>query len=180
LRRVITAPCPVCSKDIQYTYQTERIPYFSEVMIAHASCDCGFKSVDTMVMGDDDPVRYTFSVEGEEDLAVRVVRSTKGSIEIPEFGILVEPGPMCEAFISNVEGVLLRILDVVGGIITRSGEPEKSRAIALKERLELAREGKEPFTLIIQDINGNSGIVSKKAVKSEYIPYGDLPGEDCS
>jgi zinc finger protein len=178
LRRVITAPCPVCSKDIQYIYLTERIPYFSEVMLAHASCDCGFKSVDTMVMGDNNPIRYTVKVDGEDDLAIRVVRSSKGTIEIPEFGILVEPGPMCEAFISNVEGVLLRILTVVEGIITRSDEePEKANAIALKERLERAREGKEPFTLIIQDINGNSGIVSKKARKSEYVPYGDVPEE---
>lgn len=142
-------------------------------MIAHASCDCGFKSVDTMVMGDGSPVRYSLKVEGEEDLSVRVVRSSRSTIEIPEFGILVEPGPMCEAFISNVEGVLTRIQDVVGGIITRSDEPERTNAIALKEKLERAREGKEPFTLIIQDINGNSGIVSKKAIKSEYIPYHD-------
>ena len=178
MRRVIIAPCPVCSKDIQYIYQTERIPYFSEVMLAHASCDCGFKSVDTMVMGDNDPIRYTLKVEGEDDLGTRVIRSSKGTIEIPEFGILVEPGPMCEAFISNVEGVLLRILNVVEGIIARSHEEtEKTNAVVLKERLELAREGKEPFTLIIQDINGNSGIVSKKAVKSEYIPY-DLEEPD--
>lgn len=147
-------------------------------MLAHASCDCGFKSVDTMVMGDNDPVRYTLKVDSEEDLGLRVIRSSKGSIEIPEFGILIEPGPMCEAFISNVEGVLLRIISVIEGFIARSHEDlERKNAVALKERLELAREGKEPFTLIIQDINGNSGIVSKKAMSSEYIPYEDTPAE---
>ena len=142
-------------------------------MFAYASCDCGFQSADTMIMGDNNPVRYSLKVEGEDDLGIRVVRSTRGTIEIPEFWILIEPGPMCEAFVSNVEGVLSRIQDVVEGVITRTDEPERTNAVALKERLERAREGKEPFELIIQDINGNSGIVSKKALKSEYVPYHD-------
>lgn len=140
-------------------------------MIAHTSCDCGFKSVDTMVMGDNNPVRYSLKVGGEDDLESRVIRSSSGTIEIPEFGILVEPGPMCEAFISNVEGVLIRIQNVVEGIACRSEGTEKENALALNERLSRAREGKETFTLIIQDVTGNSGIVSKKAVKSEYVPY---------
>ncbi|WOF15205.1 ZPR1 zinc finger domain-containing protein [Methanoplanus sp. FWC-SCC4] len=171
MRRVIVAPCPVCSTEIQYIYQTERIPYFSEVMLASAICECGFRSVDTLVLGDGEPVRYTLEINSAEDLNSRVIRSSQGTIEIPEFGVLIEPGPMCEAFISNVEGVIFRIIKVLDNILLSADEEQKKNTLALKERLLNACEGKEPFRLIIQDMDGNSGIVNKKAVKSEPIPY---------
>jgi len=170
LRRVIVAPCPLCKKDIQYIYQTERIPYFSEVLLANAVCDCGFRSVDTFVIGDGEPVRYTFKVEEPDDLFARVIRSSTASMEIPEFGISVDPGPLCEAFISNVEGVLMRFDGALDTIFLSADEEEKTKINALKKRIADAREGNEIFTLIVQDQDGNSGIVSKKAVKSKPVP----------
>ena len=175
MRRVIVAPCPNCKKDIQYIYQTERIPYFSEVLLASAVCDCGFTSVDTLVIGDGEPVRYSLKVEGPDDLSARVIRSSVGTMEIPELGLLVRPGPMCEAFISNVEGVLLRFDKVLDTIRLSAEEEDKEKIDALKLRLADARDGKVEFTLIIEDLDGNSGIVSKKAVKSVPVP----PEEDC-
>ena len=169
MRRVIVAPCPICKKEIQYIYNTERIPYFSEVMLASAVCDCGFRSVDTLVIGDGEPVRYTLRVEEPEDLSARVIRSSVGTMEIPEFGISVNPGPMCEAFISNVEGVLMRFDNALDTILLSADEDEKEKIYALKKRIADARDLKESFTLIIQDLDGNSAIVSKKAVKSAPV-----------
>ncbi|MDD4299267.1 MAG: ZPR1 zinc finger domain-containing protein [Methanomicrobium sp.] len=168
MRRVIVAPCPICNKEIQYIYQTERIPYFSEVLLANAVCDCGFRSVDTFVLGDGEPVRYTLKVEEPDDLSIRVIRSSAGEVEIPEFGIEITPGPMCEAFISNVEGVLLRIDNALDTMLLSADEGEKKKILALKNRLSNAREAKEQFTLIIRDPDGNSGIVSKKALRVNY------------
>ena len=48
-------------------------------------------------------------------ISARVVRSTGARIEIPEFGVRIDPGPACEGFVSNVEGVLDRIGKVVKG-----------------------------------------------------------------
>ncbi|MBP2134267.1 zinc finger protein [Methanomicrobium sp. W14] len=166
MRRVLVAPCPVCKKDIQYIYETERIPYFQEVMIANATCDCGFCSVETFVLGDGAPVRYTLKVEKTDDLSARVIRSSEGTMEIPELGISVTPGPACEAFISNVEGVLVRFDSALDTLLLNADEENKKKIDALKKRIADAREVKEPFTLIIQDLGGNSGIVSKKTVKS--------------
>lgn len=171
MKRVIVAPCPNCSSDTEYIYQTESIPYFPDILISSAVCDCGFKSVDVQIMGDSDPVRYTLSVESAEDLSVKVIRSTGGSIEIPEFGILVEPGPICEGFITNVEGVLYRFENTIEGILTWAEDEQRENAGKLLDTLRKARGGEIPFTLIVQDDCGNSGIVSDKAVKSDYIPY---------
>jgi len=170
VRRVIVAPCPFCSNEIEYLYQTEEIPYFSDILLTTAICSsCGFRSVDVMVLGEGEPVRYEFSVSGQEDLDTRVVRSTTGLLQIPELGILVEPGPACEGFISNIEGVLQRFEEVMDRILTWAEGEERDNALALKEKILEARDGKVPFTLIVQDVDGNSAIIHPAAVKGEPI-----------
>lgn len=144
-------------------------------MLASAVCDCGFRSVDTLVIGDGEPVRYSLRVESQEDLSARVIRSSVGTMEIPEFGISVDPGPMCEAFISNVEGVLMRFDHVLDTLLLSAKEDEKDKILSLKTKIADAREVKEPFTLIIQDFDGNSAIVSKKTVKSAPVQPEENP-----
>ena len=107
------------------------------------------------------------------DMEARVVRSTTSTIELPELGILAEPGPICEGFITNVEGVLVRMIDVVNRVISWSEGEELERAEALKVRIEDMRSGNVPFTLVIQDQDGNSAIIHPNAVKSAFVPYED-------
>lgn len=118
-----------------------------------------------MVIGESAPVRYVFPVREPSDLNARVVRSTTGTIEIPEFGVMIEPGPICEGFISNVEGVIDRVERAVNMAITWSDGAELENAINLQATLQQAREGNIPFTLIIQDRDGNSAIIHPNAVK---------------
>jgi zinc finger protein len=103
----------------------------------------------------------------------RVIRSTTGTIEIPELGILVEPGPICDGFITNVEGVLVRVEDVIDRVITWSEGEELERAHELKSRIEEMRSGTVPFVLIVQDEDGNSAIIHPDAEKSAPVPYED-------
>ena len=167
MRRVIHAPCPLCKADIEYLYQTEEIPYFSEILLITAGCSCGYHLADTVILNEGDPVRWTLTVEGGDDLNARVVRSTSGRVEIPEFGVLIEPGPICDAYISNVEGVLARVEDVLNMALGwAEEEDERARNLELQERVRKAREGTEPFTLIIEDLSGNSAIISPKAEKT--------------
>ena len=172
--RVIRAPCPPCSEEIEYLYKTVEIPYFSDALITTVLCtSCGFRSVDVMILGENEPARYTLAVSSPKDLEGRVIRSTTGTIEIPELGILVEPGPICEGFITNVEGVLVRIEDVIDRVITWSEGEELERAHELKARIEEMRSGTVPFILIIQDKDGNSAIIHPNAEKSAFVQYED-------
>jgi len=172
--RVIRAPCPQCSEEIEYLYKTVEIPYFSDALITTVICgSCGFRSVDVMILGENEPARYTLAVSSPEDMEGRVVRSTTGTIEIPELGILVEPGPICEGFITNVEGVLVRIEDVIDRVISWSEGEELERAHELRARIEEMRSGNVPFVLVIQDEDGNSAIIHPNAEKSAFIPYED-------
>lgn len=177
MRRVVRAPCPVCNNEIEYLYQTEEIPYFSEILLMSANCECGYRLVDTMILEENEPARWTLRVEEEADLESRVIRSTRGIIEIPELGVLAEPGPICEAFITNVEGVLERVERVVDSVLTWAEGEERENALALKGRIEDCRAVRMPFTLIIEDPEGNSAIISPKAEKSE--PKGIPEGYNC-
>ncbi len=93
MRTIVPGPCPYCNTEIEYLYQTENIPYFSDILIISAICpSCGYRYVDTQLLKDAGPVRYEMPVTTKEDLDVRVVRSMTGMLEIPELGVRIDPG----------------------------------------------------------------------------------------
>ena len=166
MRTIVPGPCPSCSNEIEYLYQTENIPYFSEILIISANCPtCGYRYVNTQLLKSAEPSRYEFSISAAEDLSTRVVRSMGGTVKIPELGVQIDPGPACQGFVTNVEGVLDRIEDIVQSAFLWTEDEEKKNAHVLLERIAQARSGTFPFTLILDDPSGNSAIVSKKAKK---------------
>lgn len=171
MQTVVPGPCPCCNTDIEYLYKTENIPYFSDILIISAICpSCGYKFVDTQLLKHGDPARYTVAIEAEEDLAIRVVRSMSASIEIPELGVRIDPGPQCQGFVSNVEGVLDRIVTVVNMALRGGTDEEKENAAALLADIVRVKAGTFPITLILEDPCGNSGIIAEKTVKEAYVP----------
>ncbi len=180
MRYTLRAPCPLCKKDIEYTYQTEDIPYFPEILISSALCECGFRHTDTMIMGGGEPVRWRVSVASPDDLAVRVIRSASGIIQVPELGVTIEPGPACEGFVSNVEGVLWRVMEAVESVLSWAEGEDLSRAQDIKKQIMQALDGGIPFTLIIEDPCGNSAIISEHATRESYEPEEQMVEEDHS
>jgi zinc finger protein len=167
----VPGPCPCCNSEIEYLYTTENIPYFSDILIISAVCSsCGYKYVDTQLLKQNDPARYTFAVKTSGDLGVRVVRSMSASIEIPEIGVRIDPGPACQGFVSNIEGVLERIGQVVKGALQWGTPEEKENAAILLADIERVKAGLYPVTLILEDPSGNSAIVSETAIKEPYVP----------
>jgi zinc finger protein len=151
------------------SWQRDNIPYFGDIMYISAKCQCSFRFADTMILSSKEPMRYEMSVETLEDLDARVIRSTSGTIRIPEMGIVVEPGTVSESYITNIEGVLQRVQNV---LMTASrwvqGDEEKfARSRELLCMLEEVLEGKKKITVIIEDPLGNSAIISKKAIATK-------------
>ncbi len=166
MKVTVPGPCPSCQTAIEYLYQTEEIPYFSRILIISACCEeCGYRYVDTQILEQREPARWELDVSCVDDLVIRVVRSTSGSICIPELGVQIDPGPACEGFISNVEGIISRIEKVVDGALLCAEPEEKANAEILKDKMAAVRAGEFPITLILEDRNGNSLIVSEKARK---------------
>ena len=179
MRTVVPGPCPCCPAEIEYIYQTENIPYFSDILIISAICpSCGYRYVDTQMLKHTDPMRYELAIDSEDELAARVVRSMGARIEIPELGVRIDPGPACEGFVSNVEGVLDRIEKVVKGALNWGNEEEKVNARALLDKIAAVKSGSFPITLILEDPTGTSVIISDKAKKEAYVPEPECDPEE--
>jgi zinc finger protein len=171
LLTVVPGPCPCCNTEIEYIYQTENIPYFSDILIISALCDsCGYKYVDTQLLKDKEPVRFELKVDSAEDLGIRVVRSMSASLEVPELGVRIDPGPACQGFVSNVEGVLDRIEQIVRSALTWGDDKERENARTLLQKIDLVKEGSLPVTLILEDRCGNSAIISDKVQTGPCCP----------
>lgn len=167
----VAGPCPCCNTEIEYLYKTETIPYFSDILIISALCpSCGYRFVDTQLIKHGEPARHRLAIDSADDLAVRVVRSMSASIEIPELGVRIDPGPQCQGFVSNVEGVLDRIEEVVKGALRWGTDVEKENAAALLADIVKVKSGAFPVTLIMEDPCGNSGIESERVVEEKYVP----------
>lgn len=161
--------CPLCQSDLVMKWQRDNIPYFGEIMYITAKCQCGFRFADTMILSSKEPMRYELSVESPEDLDARVIRSTSGTIRIPEMGIVVEPGTVSDSYITNIEGVLQRVQKVLmtASRWVQEDEEKFARSQELLCMLDEVIEGKRTITVIIEDPLGNSAIISKKAVATK-------------
>ena len=167
------AVCPACDhRGLDYNAETIDLPYLGESLETMLRCsECGYRHVDFILTQTKDPMRHRLRVATEADMMVRVVRSASGTIRIPELGIDIEPGAASEAFITNVEGILLRVDQVLGQLHRDADDDEmRERVAALQRRiLELRLGQAEPVTLVLEDPFGNSAIIGEAAV-AEPIP----------
>jgi len=160
---VTKSVCPLCSKELVTNWVKDNIPFFGEVMHITSKCECGLRYSDTMIMAQRQPVHYEMRVSTQDDLDARVVHSTSGTIRIPEMGIDIEPGPASESFISNIEGVLDRVSDILEMVVRWDEEGKTKRAQELQSTIEKIKAGEFEITVILEDPMGNSAIIAEKA-----------------
>lgn len=116
-------------------------------------------------------MEYKYKITIIDDMKIRVIRSSTATIELPELGIKIEPAAASEAFVSNIEGVLVRAAHIIEQAIRFTGEnKKKDRGKQILKLIEQLRNGKGSATLIIKDPMGNSAIVSNKTEKRELGP----------
>ncbi|HTX44163.1 MAG TPA: ZPR1 zinc finger domain-containing protein, partial [Methanocella sp.] len=157
--------CPACGSIVEMQCQQDNIPYFGDILEVSIVCSCGFKFVDTIILGQKEPLRHSMRIRKEGDLWARVIRSTSGTVHIPEWGVDIEPGPASEAYITNVEGIIERLQTVVNMARKWSEtDEERQRAEALLDTMRVARDGKPDFTIIIEDPLGNSAVIGEGVI----------------
>nr|WP_067092512.1 ZPR1 zinc finger domain-containing protein [Methanobrevibacter curvatus] len=160
--------CPVCGnlKSAEYTTHTDEIPYFGEIMEATVKCnECGYKHNDVIVLEQKEPVKFELKIN-KYNLSSRIIKSPSATVYIPELGLKVEPGPKSKAYVSNVEGVIIRFEDAIKRALAlfEDDESQKNAKIILKQ-LENLLKGEEKGTLVIDDPFGQSQIIDLKAKK---------------
>ena len=159
--------CPSCNnKSLRVSNIVISIPYFGEVIDFTISCaSCGYKRSDIMPVDMKEPTRYSFHVESACDVSTRIIKSSTCTIKIPDLGITIEPGPLSEGYISNVEGLLTRISNVINMGMRMGKEEEKKNGQDLIDRITKLVEGEEKVCIIFEDPLGFSAIASDKAIK---------------
>jgi len=162
--------CPSCGATggFRIKGRIDDIPYFGEVMETLLTCsNCDLRHADVMCLGERKPMRYELKIASEADLVVRVVKSSTGTMKVPELGVTVEPGPASEGYVSNVEGVLNRIEQAVKLAMKKARGAQRRRGEAVMRKIEAIREGKLKARLIIMDPFGHSAIVAERVKKRE-------------
>ena len=161
------ANCPSCSHaGLQVNEIEYDIENFGPVLMSVTVCrSCGFKHNDVVSLSTHEPTATSAKVMSPEDLEIRIIRGSTATVLVPELGVSIEPGQNNEGFISNVEGVLTRIEDVVR-FLSRSLEGRrKHRADLVLKKVQRSKEGRLKITLVLKNPFGNSTIVSEKAKK---------------
>ncbi|HLD18593.1 MAG TPA: ZPR1 zinc finger domain-containing protein [Candidatus Nanoarchaeia archaeon] len=162
----VSTNCPMCHADGLILAEDERdIPYFGKVYIFSMTCNnCKFHKGDIECVEQREPTRYSIEVSGEEDMKIRVVRSSNGLIKIPHI-MSIEPGEGAQGYVTNVEGVLRRMKAQLEMMKDDPDDEEvANKARNMLKKLNRVMFGEEKVRLIIEDPTGNSAIVSDKAV----------------
>lgn len=157
--------CPVCLKKTLTMIEDEKdIPYFGKVFIFSMSCsECGFNKSDVEADERKDPCKLTFTIETEEDLKVRIVKSSESSIKISQLRMSVEPGPSSNGYVSNIEGLLRRFEDILEDHRDNADDNDvRKKAKNLLKKIRKVKYGEEPLKIVIEDPSGNSAIISEK------------------
>ncbi len=161
------AICPGCDgRGLSYTTENVDLPFLGMSLEVLLRCEsCGYRHTDFVLTEHREPTRYSYTVRTGDDMMVRVVRSGSGTIRIPELGITIEPGAASEAFVSNIEGILVRVERILDQLLRDAeDDAQRTRILDLLETMGKMREGQaEPVTVILEDPFGNSAILAEGA-----------------
>lgn len=176
----LASNCPACGTGrLKVRSMLYSVPFFNELAMFMVRCPkCGFSHNDVFSAEQRRPSRFSLRVDDESLLNVRIVRSGSCTYRLPEWGIEVEPGPSADAFISNVEGILFRVRAVVESACRFAElKAEKERASKILEEMKAAMQGQFPFTLVMEDPAGVSGIFPDDMTLVQYKEL--TPEEAC-
>ncbi|XP_062555238.1 zinc finger protein ZPR1 [Armigeres subalbatus] len=157
----IESMCMNCHEDGTTRLLLTSIPFYKEVVLMSFNCDhCGFQNNEIQPGGEMAPkgIRISVKIKTAKDLNRRVVKSDFSSVRIEELDFAI-PAQSQKGEVTTVEGIIDR---VVRGLeqdqpVRRIQHPEAGEQIdTFVARLKELKEMKQPFTITIEDISGNS------------------------
>jgi len=162
-------PCPMCQSKTMTLMEAERdIAFFGKVFLFSMTCStCKYHKADVECAEKHDPAKYAVEVSGKDDLDIRIIKSSEGTVKIP-FVVTIESGPGSNGYITNVEGLLNRVKRMVE--LQRDSEEDaalKKKAKNMLKKIQRTMWGSEKLKIIIEDHSGNSAIISDKAKKTK-------------
>ncbi len=171
----IEMPCPICSAtgELKMISHVDEIPYFGEHTQVTILCgSCGWRQTDFIPAEGRKPGACSILLDGEDVLSARIVRSSSCTVRIPELDLEVKPGTGSSGYVSNVEGVLNRFIEVVDMVARDLAaddlHEDLQRCMQVKSALQELKEGSSRnVTLELLDPRGHSQILHADAVNRE-------------
>ena len=161
--------CPICKKKTLTLIEDQtEVPFFGKIFIFSMACsNCKYHKADVESAEDKEPCKYSFEVNSEDDMKIRVVKSSKATIKIPHI-ITIESGPASNGYVTNIEGIFKRVKNIIESTKEDAEDPDdKKKAKRLLKKISKIMLGKEKAKIIIEDPSGNSAIISDKAKKTK-------------
>ena len=159
--------CPLCNQNALILTEREmEVPYFGKVYLFSMTCNnCKYHKADVEAIEQKEPARYEFEISSEEDMKVRVVKSSEAIVKLPHLAVIT-PGPASQGYVTNIEGVLNRVkYQIESAKEMEEDEDDKKKAKNLLKKITRITFGQEKQKIIIEDPSGNSAIISDKAIK---------------
>ncbi|HIO86240.1 MAG TPA: ZPR1 zinc finger domain-containing protein [Candidatus Poseidoniales archaeon] len=178
----VDLPCPTCKNEgsLKLLSMSSEIPYFGEHTQITLSCEhCGMRQTDFIPSEERGALSFSLSIGKVEHLQARVVRGSSGTVRIPELDLEVSPGTQSTGYVSNVEGVVNRFIDIIRMMMRQirteieDGNDEAEQNLEKLFQLEMALmalakgELLGDLSLEILDPKGHSIIGHDDAVKKE-------------
>jgi len=161
--------CPFCGEKKALLREEDiEIPFFGRAFVFSLECEaCGTRKSDVEAAEQKEPCRYTLELESEDDLNIKIVKSSEATVKIPRI-VTIESGPASNGYVTNVEGLLERVKKVIQSTMeSEDDESAKKKAKNLLKKIAKALVGREKLKIIIEDPSGHSAIISDKAQKSK-------------
>jgi len=169
----VEIPCPICHVEghVRMMTHIDDIPYFGEHTQVTVLCNsCGWRQTDFIPAEGRKHGASTLVISKPEHIRSRVVRSSSCTVRLVELDLEVKPGTASTGYVSNVEGVIDRFMDVII-MVTRQAYAEDADLADIKTLqkmhttlLELKEDPiPTPITLQFLDPNGHSQILHEDA-----------------
>lgn len=159
--------CPICSSGITVSVFKYTVPYYGDILIFSGSCpNCNYVYRDVDQLGGVGPRRVIYRVEQPEDVNALVIKSSYARVEIPELGLIAEPGIASQGYITTVEGLIIEFINALTSLCDYD-VVSTANCQELLQKLEKARNGELKYTIIIYDYTGVSDVVSNKAMREK-------------
>ena len=185
----VDIPCPICSieGEVEMMTHIDEIPYLGEHTQVTVLCnDCGWRQTDFIPAEGKKSGAWKLIIDSPQKLLARVIRSSSCTVKVEELDLVVNPGGNSTGYVSNVEGVMNRFVDVINIVLRdvqnealqhAAGEIDEGleKTMEAIDRLEnmlktiesLKEDSSQPVTLELLDPNGHSMIIHKDYTERE-------------
>ncbi|CAH1363707.1 unnamed protein product [Tenebrio molitor] len=149
-----------------------KIPFYKEIVLMSFLCNsCGYQNneIQSGAPISEKGVRFTLHVKTSADLNRQLVKSDYASLKVVEVDFEI-PSKSQKGEVTTVEGVINRSIVALeqDQIIRKVQHPETAAQIDIfLQKLQELKDVKTPFTVILEDISGNSFIENPQAPQKD-------------